>query len=117
MHHWCTKVIYVHCWQWHDAGRGVGFLIHFGVFICSDNVQRFLCEDPWASGAVWCRGNVGCCGGVTSVMVICGDLLGADFGVGMLYWTRLGSYAVGVIGGPAPGVLLCFFVVSAFCSF
>jgi len=29
--------------------------------------------------------NVGCFGGVTSAMVIRGDLLGADLGVGMLY--------------------------------
>ena len=49
--------------------------------------------------------NFGCCVGVTPAMVIRGDLLGAAFGVGMLYWTKLESHAVGFIGGTAPGVL------------
>ena len=60
---------------------------------------------PYGAGV-----NVGCCGGVTSLMVIRGDLLGAAFGVGMLYWTKLESHAVGLIGRTAPGVLLWVFL-------
>ena len=54
------------------------------------------------------RVNVDRCGGVVSVMAIRGDLLGADLVVGMVYWTKLESHAVSLIGGTAPGVLLCF---------
>ena len=43
-------------------------------------------------------------------MVIRGDLLGAAFGVVMLYWTKLESHAVGLIGGTAPGVLFRVFL-------
>ena len=50
--------------------------------------------------------NVGRCGGVVAVMAIHGDPMGADLGVGMLYWTKLESHAVGLIGRAAPGVLL-----------
>ena len=48
--------------------------------------------------------------GVFSVMAILGDLMGADFGVGILYWTRLELHAVGLIGGTTPGVLLQVFL-------
>ena len=54
--------------------------------------------------------NVGRCAGVTYVMAICADLLGAVFGVGMLYWIKLESYSVGLIGGIIPGVLLRVFL-------
>ena len=54
--------------------------------------------------------NVGFYGGVTSMMVMRGDLLGAAFGVGMLYWTKLESHVVGLIVGTAPGVLLQVFL-------
>ena len=54
--------------------------------------------------------NVGCCVGVTYVMVIHGDLMGAAFGVGMLYWTKLESHAVGLIDGTTPGVLFRIFL-------
>ena len=61
---------------------------------------------PYGAGV-----NVGCCVGVTSARVIRGgDLLGAAFGVGMLYWTKLESHAVGFIGGTAPRVLLRVFL-------
>ena len=43
-------------------------------------------------------------------MAILGDLLGAAFGIGMWYWTKLESHAVGFIGGTAPGVLLRVFL-------
>ena len=59
---------------------------------------------PYGAGV-----NVGCRDGVTSVMEIRGDLLGADLGTGMLYWTKLESHAVGLIGGTVPGVLLRVF--------
>jgi len=60
---------------------------------------------PYVAGV-----NVGRRVGVFPVMAILSDLLGANFGVGMLYWTRLESHAVGLIGGTAPGMLLQVFL-------
>jgi len=60
---------------------------------------------PYGAGV-----NVGCCGGVTSVMAIRCDLLGADLGVGMLYWTKLESHVASLIGRTTPGVLLLVFM-------
>ena len=47
---------------------------------------------------------------LASMVAILGDLLGADFGAGVLYWIRLESHAVGLIGGTAPGVLFWVFL-------
>ena len=60
---------------------------------------------PYGAGV-----NVGCCGGVTSVMAIHCDLLGADLGVGMLYWSKSESHVAGLIGGTTPGMLLLVFM-------
>ena len=54
--------------------------------------------------------NIGCCTGVLSAVARCVDLLGADFGVGMLYWMSVECPVVGMIGSTAPGVLLQVFL-------
>jgi len=54
--------------------------------------------------------NVGRCGGVVAVMAIHGDPMGADLGVGMLYWSKSDSHVAGLIGGTTPGMLLLVFM-------